>query len=86
MNAFATTLWIALGGALGTVARYWIAIWALPVSRSLPWGTIGINIAGSFLIGFVGADVGKRAAAAAGNGAAVRHGRVPRRLYHLLVI
>lgn len=54
MNAFATTLWIALGGALGTIARYWIAIWALPVSRSLPWGTIGINIAGSFLIGFVG--------------------------------
>ena len=48
------TLWIALGGALGSVARYWIALWALPVSRSLPWGTIGINIAGSFLIGFFG--------------------------------
>ena len=48
------TLWIALGGALGSVARYWIALWALPVSRSLPWGTIGISIAGSFLIGFFG--------------------------------
>lgn len=48
------TLWIALGGALGSVARYWIAVWALPVSRSLPWGTIGINVAGSFLIGFFG--------------------------------
>lgn len=48
------TLWIAFGGALGSVARYWIALWALPVSRSLPWGTIGINIAGSFLIGFFG--------------------------------
>lgn len=48
------TLWIALGGALGSVARYWIALWALPVSRGLPWGTIGINIAGSFLIGFFG--------------------------------
>ena len=48
------TLWIALGGALGSVARYWIALWALPVSRHLPWGTIGINIAGSFLIGFFG--------------------------------
>ena len=48
------TLWIALGGALGSVARYWIALWALPLSRSLPWGTIGINIAGSFLIGFFG--------------------------------
>ena len=48
------TLWIALGGALGSVARYWIGLWALPVSRSLPWGTIGINIAGSFIIGFFG--------------------------------
>ena len=49
-----TTLWIALGGALGSVARYWIALWALPISRTLPWGTIGINIAGSFAIGFFG--------------------------------
>jgi len=48
------TLWIALGGALGSVARYWIALWALPISRQLPWGTIGINIAGSFIIGFFG--------------------------------
>ncbi len=50
----ASTLWIALGGALGSVARYWIALWAVPLSRNLPWGTIGINIAGSFLIGFFG--------------------------------
>jgi len=48
------TFWIALGGALGSVARYWIALWAVPLSRNLPWGTIGINIAGSFLIGFFG--------------------------------
>jgi CrcB protein len=48
------TLFIAAGGAIGSVARYWIAVWALPVSRHLPWGTIGINIAGSFVIGFFG--------------------------------
>lgn len=50
----AETVWIALGGALGSAARYWIALWAVPVSRHLPWGTIGINVAGSFLIGFFG--------------------------------
>lgn len=50
----AATLWIALGGALGSVARYWLALWAMPLSRDLPWGTIGINVAGSFLIGFFG--------------------------------
>lgn len=49
-----TTLWIALGGALGTVARYWVGVWMLPLSRSLPWGTIGINVVGSFVIGFIG--------------------------------
>ena len=49
-----TTLMIALGGALGSVARYWLALWAAPVSRMLPLGTIGINVAGSFLIGFFG--------------------------------
>jgi CrcB protein len=48
------TLWVALGGAIGSVARYWIAAWALPVSRTLPVGTIGINIAGSFIIAFFG--------------------------------
>ena len=42
------------GGALGSLARYLISIWALPMSRDLPWGTIGINIAGSLLIGFSG--------------------------------
>ena len=50
----AETLLIALGGALGTVGRYWIGILALPISRELPWGTIIINIVGSFIIGFFG--------------------------------
>ena len=48
------TLLVALGGALGSTARYWIALWALPLSRSLPLGTIGINIVGSFAISFFG--------------------------------
>lgn len=48
------TFAIAVGGALGSVARYWISLWALPISRELPWGTILINVAGSFAIGFFG--------------------------------
>src|SRR5690349_10506069 len=51
---FITCIYIAIGGAVGSLARYLISIWALPVSRNLPWGTIGINIAGSFIIGFFG--------------------------------
>jgi CrcB protein len=52
--SFITCLYVIAGGALGSLARYAISIWALPVSRDLPWGTIGINIVGSFIIGFFG--------------------------------
>jgi fluoride exporter len=52
--SFITCIYVAVGGAVGSLARYLISMWALPVSRDLPWGTIGINIAGSFIIGFFG--------------------------------
>jgi CrcB protein len=49
-----TCLIVMLGGAFGTLARYLIGLAALPISQDLPWGTIIINIAGSFIIGFFG--------------------------------
>lgn len=49
-----TTLWIAIGGAIGSVARYWITLLTASVSTGVPWGTIAINIAGSFAIAFFG--------------------------------
>lgn len=49
-----TYLLIALGGACGTLARFFVGLAAAPFSHTLPWGTIGINIAGSFVIGFFG--------------------------------
>lgn len=49
-----TVLLIALGGAVGTLARYFVSLAALPISQTLPWGTILINIVGSFVIGFFG--------------------------------
>ena len=52
--SFTTCLIVALGGALGTVARYLAGLAALPFSQSLPWGTVGINVVGSFVIGFFG--------------------------------
>ncbi len=52
--SFVTCLYVIVGGALGSLARYAVSVWALPVSRDLPWGTIGINIVGSFIIGFFG--------------------------------
>jgi CrcB protein len=52
--SFCTCLLIAFGGALGTLARYWISVAAVPFSHTLPWGTILINVSGSFVIGFFG--------------------------------
>lgn len=52
--SFTTCLIIMVGGAIGTLARYLISVLALPISRDLPWGTIVINISGSFVIGFFG--------------------------------
>jgi CrcB protein len=51
---FYTYAVVAAGGALGTIARYFFSAAALPISKTLPWGTILINIAGSFIIGFFG--------------------------------
>ncbi|MGY4476049.1 fluoride efflux transporter CrcB [Bradyrhizobium sp. USDA 3364] len=43
---------VAVGGSLGSVARYLVAIGAgRLVGADFPWGTLAINIAGSFLIG-----------------------------------
>jgi fluoride exporter len=54
MLSFTTCLIVTLGGAIGTLARYIISVLALPISRELPWGTIAINVTGSFVIGFFG--------------------------------
>ena len=45
---------VALGSALGGVARFWLsALVAQRLGENFPWGTIFINVIGSFLIGFV---------------------------------
>jgi CrcB protein len=49
-----TCLVVMLGGALGSLARYALSSLTADHSRELPLGTIGINMTGSFLIGFFG--------------------------------
>src|SRR5665213_2883857 len=52
--SFTTCLFVVAGGAVGTLGRYLLSMAASPFSQNLPWGTIGINILGSFVIGFFG--------------------------------
>ena len=47
-------LFLSVGGVAGTLARYglsgWIYAWA---GTGFPWGTFVVNVAGSFLLGFL---------------------------------
>ena len=47
-----TYILVAAGGAIGSTLRYWlgglIANW---VGQTFPWGTLVINVTGSFVIG-----------------------------------
>ncbi len=46
-------LWIALGSALGGMARYACQDWATRhISETFPWGTMMVNIVGCSFIGF----------------------------------
>jgi CrcB protein len=46
-------VWIAVGSALGGIARYWCSgVAARLIGETFPWGTLIVNIAGSFIIGF----------------------------------
>ena len=46
-------LWIGVGSALGGMARYWCSGFvASHLGETFPWGTIAVNIIGSFVIGF----------------------------------
>ncbi len=47
-------LWIALGGALGTVLRYATStVSAKWLGADFPYGTLIVNLSGAFVIGFV---------------------------------
>ena len=47
-------LWICLGGAVGTGARYLLSGWVLNLfGTSFPYSTLTVNVVGSFLIGVI---------------------------------
>lgn len=46
--------WIAVGSAVGGVARFWCSgVAARLIGETFPWGTLIVNVVGSFIIGFV---------------------------------
>ncbi len=45
-----TVLWVALGAAVGAPLRYVVATW---LDDELPWGTLAVNVVGSFVLGLL---------------------------------
>ena len=55
------SLWVLLGSALGGLLRYWVGIGVAALTGpSFPWGTLLINVLGSFVIGLFAAALGER--------------------------
>ena len=47
-------LYIGLFGGLGCLARYFVSGWTYQLfGRGLPYGTLVVNVAGSFLLGLI---------------------------------
>lgn len=45
-------LWVCFGSAIGGGARYLISLWALKaLGPAFPYGTLAVNLIGSFLLG-----------------------------------
>src|SRR5271165_2627501 len=52
-------LWVALGAALGGIARYGLSgVVANWIGATFPWGTLVVNVTGCFVIGLVNALTG----------------------------
>jgi CrcB protein len=48
-----TALLVAVGGALGSLARWWVSLaLAQSLGPAFPWGTLLANVSGCFAIGF----------------------------------
>ena len=46
-----TVIWVALGGAIGSAARYGLA--GAVNYRSHPWGTVTVNVLGALVLGLL---------------------------------
>ncbi|MCK9172842.1 fluoride efflux transporter CrcB [Desulfuromonas thiophila] len=45
---------VALGGGCGCLCRYWLSGWVYAwLGRGLPYGTLAVNLLGSFLLGLL---------------------------------
>ncbi len=67
-------LFIAIGGALGAMGRYWVSSCLLPISSyKFPYATFSVNVVGSLLMGILYVLI-------------VERGGLPEQARHLLMV
>jgi fluoride exporter len=48
--------WVCLGGAIGSGMRFWVSgLVAQRIGQTFPFGTLAVNVSGSFIIGILAA-------------------------------
>jgi CrcB protein len=64
MGHLSTYLAVALGGALGATLRFAFGAWTQrTLGGGFPWGTLGVNVIGGFLMGVLAVVLVERMAA-----------------------
>ncbi|TOJ13184.1 fluoride efflux transporter CrcB [Vibrio parahaemolyticus] len=53
MGQFSILGFIALGGAIGACSRYLVSEFCLLFGRGFPYGTLTVNVVGSFIMGLL---------------------------------
>jgi fluoride exporter len=55
MPSLGSIIFVAAGGAIGSVLRYLLGTWTQSISKSIdfPYGTLIVNLLGCFVIGFL---------------------------------
>jgi fluoride exporter len=60
-------IWVTIGAAIGGMARFWISgLIARRMGETFPWGTLLVNVSGSFAIGLAASFGGPGADAMGG--------------------
>jgi fluoride exporter len=69
MPSIDSVIFVALGGALGSVLRYLLGTWTQSASKSIdfPYGTLAVNLIGCFVIGFLAQLADSRGAFTSGS-------------------
>jgi CrcB protein len=64
-DALAALPWVALGGAIGGPARFFVSgLVGRRIGETFPWGTLAVNVSGAFVLGVLSATVLRLAAPA----------------------